>query len=122
MTLFNQRILGERYESFASKYLTGKGLKIIESNFTTKVGELDLILKEKNTVVFVEVKYRKQTHYGHAAEMVTPAKQRKLVKTAMIWLTKNNLSPYETDFRFDVVAIHDEGRQVEWIKNAITQG
>ncbi|GLQ73871.1 YraN family protein [Vibrio penaeicida] len=122
MRLFNRRALGERYESFASKFLAGKGLKPIESNFNTKVGELDLIMKDQSTVVFVEVKYRKQSHYGHAAEMVTPAKQRKLIKAAMIWLSKNNLSPYDTDFRFDVVAIHDEGRQVEWIKNAITQG
>ncbi|CCO48853.1 putative Restriction endonuclease, type II-like [Vibrio nigripulchritudo SOn1] len=122
MKLFNRRALGEKYEALASKHLTGKGLSLIESNFNTKVGELDLIMSEQNTLVFVEVKYRKQSQFGHAAEMVTPAKQKKIVKTAMLWLRKNNLSPYNTDFRFDVVAIHDNGRDIEWIKNAITQG
>ncbi|KJY71707.1 YraN family protein [Vibrio nigripulchritudo] len=122
MKLFNRRALGEKYEALASKHLIGKGLSLIESNFNTKVGELDLIMSEQNTLVFVEVKYRKQSRFGHAAEMVTPAKQKKIVKTAMLWLRKNNLSPYNTDFRFDVVAIHDNGRDIEWIKNAITQG
>ncbi|BDU38538.1 putative Restriction endonuclease, type II-like [Vibrio nigripulchritudo SFn27] len=122
MKLFNRRALGEKYEALASKHLIGKGLSLIESNFNTKVGELDLIMSEQNTLVFVEVKYRKQSQFGHAAEMVTPAKQKKIVKTAMLWLRKNNLSPYNTDFRFDVVAIHDNGRDIEWIKNAITQG
>ncbi|UAB70825.1 YraN family protein [Vibrio sp. SCSIO 43132] len=122
MKLFNRRALGEKYEALASKHLIGKGLSLIESNFNTKVGELDLIMSEQNTLVFVEVKYRKQSRFGHAAEMVTPAKQKKIVKTAMLWLRKNNLSQYNTDFRFDVVAIHDNGRDIEWIKNAITQG
>ncbi|CCN47196.1 putative Restriction endonuclease, type II-like [Vibrio nigripulchritudo MADA3029] len=122
MKLFNRRALGEKYEALASKHLIGKGLSLIESNFNTKVGELDLIMSEQNTLVFVEVKYRKQSQFGHAAEIVTPAKQKKIVKTAMLWLRKNNLSPYNTDFRFDVVAIHDNGRDIEWIKNAITQG
>ncbi|BCL71161.1 UPF0102 protein [Vibrio nigripulchritudo] len=122
MKLFNRRALGEKYEALASKHLIGKGLSLIESNFNTKVGELDLIMSEQSTLVFVEVKYRKQSQFGHAAEMVTPAKQKKIVKTAMLWLRKNNLSPYNTDFRFDVVAIHDNGRDIEWIKNAITQG
>ncbi|EGU61813.1 hypothetical protein VINI7043_28365 [Vibrio nigripulchritudo ATCC 27043] len=122
MKLFNRRALGEKYEALASKHLIGKGLSLIESNFNTNVGELDLIMSEQNTLVFVEVKYRKQSQFGHAAEMVTPAKQKKIVKTAMLWLRKNNLSPYNTDFRFDVVAIHDNGRDIEWIKNAITQG
>jgi putative endonuclease len=122
MKLFNRRALGEKYETLASKHLIGKGLSLIESNFNTKVGELNLVMSEQSTLVFVEVKYRKQSQFGHASEMVTPAKQKKIVKTAMLWLRKNNLSPYNTDFRFYVVAIHDNGRDIEWIKNAITQG
>ncbi|WP_197475446.1 YraN family protein, partial [Grimontia celer] len=69
-----------------------------------------------------EVKYRQSTQYGLAQEMVTPSKARKLQKAATLWLLQNGLSPYDTDFRFDVVAIHQQGNDINWIMNAITQG
>ncbi|MGF1753234.1 YraN family protein [Vibrio makurazakiensis] len=122
MGLFSRKQIGNHYEALASKYLTRQGLTIIEQNFSAKCGEIDLIMRDNSCIVFVEVKYRKQNDYGHAVEMVTPQKMRKLVKTANVWLLKQGLSAHSTDFRFDVVAIEQHGNNIEWIENAITQG
>ena len=116
------KTIGNQYEALAKRYLEHQGLRFIEQNFSTKCGEIDLIMKDRQTIVFVEVKYRKQTHFGHAAEFVTRKKIQKLTRTAYLWLSKNGLSPHTTDFRFDVVAIHQRGDHIDWIKNAVTQG
>lgn len=79
-------------------------------------------MRDNQTIVFVEVRYRKSQTYGHAAETVTYNKAKKLIRAANVWLMKNGLSVHSTDFRFDLVAIHQQGDKVEWIKNAITQG
>lgn len=121
MRLFNKREIGNQYEALARNYLSRQGLLYIKSNFTTKFGEIDLIMKDKEAIVFVEVKYRKQNHFGHAAEFVNGSKQKKMIKTAYIWLNQNGLSPHSTSFRFDVVAIQFEGNDIDWIQNAITQ-
>jgi putative endonuclease len=117
----NHRKTGHQYEQIAADYLAGHGFSLIEKNFFCRSGEIDLIMKDKETLVFVEVKYRKNRAYGHAAEAVTPGKAKKLIKTAFFWLKKQNLSPYTTDFRFDIVAIHQGGADIDWFQNAITQ-
>ena len=116
------RSQGQLYEAAAEKYLIGCGLTLIERNFLARGGELDLIMRDGPTIVFVEVRYRNSQAYGHAAETVTRSKIKKLIKAANVWLLKNGLSIYSTDFRFDLIAIHKQGEQIEWIKNAITEG
>nr|WP_239032775.1 YraN family protein [Vibrio sp. MMG023] len=106
----------------AKQYLQRQGLRFIAQNFLTKVGEIDLIFQQGETIVFVEVKYRNNDRFGSAAEMVTRAKMRKLVKTAQIWLSQQNRMAQNIDYRFDVVAIHDSGRDINWIQNAISEG
>jgi putative endonuclease len=120
--LRTKRATGQQYEAAAEKYLSSCGLSLIERNFLAKGGEIDLIMRDGNAIVFVEVRYRNSQTYGHAAETVTRSKINKLIKTANVWLMKNGLSVYSTEFRFDLVAIHHQGAQIEWIKNAITQG
>ncbi len=117
----NKRAIGEFYEQAAADYLAGSGLRLIEKNFTCKTGELDLIMQDRQTLVFVEVKYRHDNLHGHAAEMVTPQKARKVIKAAYYWMMKKGYSPYTIDFRFDVIAIHNQGNDIDWYKNAITQ-
>ncbi len=117
-----KRDIGSHYEHVALNFLQRHGLIHKASNFTTRYGELDLIMQHQRTLVFVEVKYRSNPNFGHAAEMVTTSKARKLTKTAMIWLAQHGYSAQNTDFRFDVIAIHQNGQQIDWIKNAITQG
>jgi len=120
--LKTKRAKGQHYEAVAEKHLISCGLSLIERNFLAKGGELDLIMRDKSSIVFVEVRYRKSQAFGHAAETVTRSKIQRLIKAANVWLMKNGLSVYSTDFRFDLVAIHQDGAQIEWIKNAITQG
>jgi putative endonuclease len=120
--LFSKRQIGDQYETLAKQYLQRQGLRFIAQNFLTKVGEIDLIFQQGETIVFVEVKYRNNDRFGSAAEMVTRAKMRKLVKTAQIWLSQQNRMAQNIDYRFDVVAIHDSGRDINWIQNAIAEG
>ncbi len=118
----NKRAKGEYYESMALDYLEQHQLIFIQRNFHSKTGEIDLIMKEQDTLIFVEVKYRSSSNYGSAEEMVTWKKQQKLQQTALFWLMKNGLSVEHTPFRFDVVAIHSQGEKINWIKNAIVEG
>ncbi|MDC0609272.1 YraN family protein [Vibrio sp.] len=122
MKLFSStKSIGSKYEDLASSYLKKFGMKLVEQNFHCRGGELDLVMLDNQVIVFVEVKYRKSQEHGHAAEAVTPAKRKKLIKSSTVWLLKHGYSYYDTEFRFDVVAIHDDGQRIEWFKNAITQ-
>ena len=105
---------GNASEKLACKYLTDRGLSLVVTNYHSRFGEIDLIMQDKDVLVFVEVRYRKSNTFGGAATSVTPAKQRKITLTAMQFLQKNK----KTDVmcRFDVVAL-DEGK-TEWIKSA----
>lgn len=118
----SKRQVGQDYEQLAKEYLSQHGLVSLTENFTVKCGEVDLIMRDTSCIVFVEVRYRQNQNYGLAQETVTRSKATKLQKAATLWLIKNGLSPYETEFRFDVVAIHRQGNDINWIKNAITQG
>jgi len=119
--LFNKKDIGNQYETLAIQYLERQDLFLIGRNFNTKFGEIDLIMQEKESIIFVEVKYRKRNDFGHAAEFVNHSKRQKLIKTAYVWLNRQGYAPQSTSFRFDVVAIHQEGKDINWIKNAITQ-
>ncbi|USD32003.1 MULTISPECIES: YraN family protein [Vibrio] len=122
MAWLNKRQSGEHYEALAEQYLIRQGLSLIGKNFHSKGGELDLIMLDGSTIVFIEVRYRSNQRYGHAAETVTPCKMNKLIHAANTWLMKQGKSVHTTDFRFDLVAMHQQGKQIDWIKNAITQG
>lgn len=118
----DHRSTGQQYESVAKDYLVQQGLLFIEKNFSCRSGEIDLIFRQGETYVFVEVKYRKTQSYGHPAEFVTASKCKRLVKTAQFWLQKQGISVYSTELRFDVVAITGQPRTIDWIKNAVLQG
>ncbi len=120
--LLSKRSKGQHFEQVATQFLRRQGLSLIDKNFLARGGELDLIMKDGETTVFVEVKYRNSQTFGHAAETVTRQKQLRLIKAANWWMLKQGLNADSTDFRFDVVAIHNDGAHVEWIKNAITEG
>ena len=111
---------GHETESFACDFLKRQGLKFVERNFRCRYGEIDLIMREKDTLVFVEVRYRTNNHYGGAASSITPAKQKRLRTTAEIYLQKT--ANINSNVRFDVVALTNntsEQFDIEWIKNAI---
>ena len=103
----NKREQGSHYETMAAEYLKNKGYEIITQNFFSKNGEIDIIAKDTDTIVFCEVKYRSNTRYGLPEEAVDYRKQDKIRKTAAYYLYRNNF-PVETRVRFDVIAVLGE--------------
>jgi len=113
----NTRSVGSRYEEIAAEYLKGQGYEILQMNFRTKSGEIDIVARDGSYLAFVEVKYRRTSGAGYAASAVNAAKQRQISRTAALYLIKNRL-PEETPCRFDVVAL--DGGEVKLYKNAFS--
>jgi len=95
--------LGKFGEKLACDYLEEKGYAIIEKNFYTRGGEIDIIAKDGNILVFVEVKTRTSLVFGPPEEAIDFSKQRKLAKTIEFYLLKNNF--YNQSYRVDSIAI-----------------
>lgn len=117
------RAAGDVFESRACTLLEGAGLRLLARNFTTRYGELDLVMLEGATVVFVEVRYRKTASHGDAASSVTPSKQGKLVKAAQQWLAQHSAYA-QRPCRFDVVGYDGPVDAVrhEWLRAAFDAG
>ena len=109
---------GRNSEKRAARLLVKHGYRIVEKNYRCRQGEIDLIARDGDTLVFCEVKARKSKAFGTSLEGVTKSKVEKIRKTAEHYLAKNGLN--EVDCRFDVVAIDGSGNDVtiEVIKNA----
>jgi putative endonuclease len=109
-----RQIAGDAAEDRALDHLRQQGLTPVERNFRCKGGEIDLIMREQDTLVFVEVRKRADTRYGGAAASITQRKQARLVIAAQVFLQRYKMPPV---CRFDVVAI--DGERMEWLRNAI---
>ncbi len=109
------RATGQRAERQAARWLSERGLRALDHNYHCRAGELDLIMLDGDTLVFVEVRYRRSARFGDAAESVTPAKQRKLLSAARHYLQYHDEHAARA-LRFDVIAM--TGERMEWIKNA----
>ncbi|SNB46361.1 YraN family protein [Geobacter sp. DSM 9736] len=111
--------LGARGEQLAAAYLKGKKFVILERNYRCKGGEVDIIARDGRTVVFVEVKTRRNHAFGLPQEAVTLFKQRQISKAALVWLSQHR--QLEAPARFDVVAVvlgDNEVPDIDHIKNA----
>jgi putative endonuclease len=95
--------LGSHGERIAAAFLTDAGLRILDRNWRCREGELDLVARDGNALVFCEVKTRRGTGYGYPVEAVTPAKQRRLRILAQRWLAAHD--HHAPDLRFDVVGV-----------------
>jgi putative endonuclease len=113
-----RRNLGQAGEELAWRTLKRQGYKILERNYTTPLGEIDLIAQHRGVLVFVEVKTRQVQAFGRAREAVSSRKQARLSRLAQYYLKQKRLGPRE--IRFDVVAITIQGQetQVEIIPHA----
>lgn len=114
------RAQGTAFEQIAKEYLQNSKLKHIEANFHCKVGEIDLIMLEQNTLVFVEVKQRSSVSFGGALSAVTLKKQQRIIKSAMLYCQSKNINFEQQAIRFDVVAITGAKPpyEIQWVKNA----
>jgi putative endonuclease len=110
--------LGKKGEEHALRFLKKKGYRIIEKNYVCKMGEMDIIGKEKDTLVFIEVKTRASTEFGPPQLAVHSSKQRQLSKVALNYLNEKRLNDVKA--RFDVVAIllGQKGEEIELIRDA----
>lgn len=109
-----KQVIGQAAEDKALDYLRGMGVTLVERNFRCRGGEIDLIMKDGATLVFVEVRKRSTPRYGGAAASVTTRKQGRLILAAQVFLQRYTQPP---PCRFDVIAIDDD--RITWLRNAI---
>ncbi len=112
-----KRQIGDKFEAKASLFLTKAGLKLITQNYQCRFGEIDLIMQDGDTLVFVEVRYRSQQTFGGPLASVTDGKQKRIIKTAKHYLSQK---PFEVYCRFDIIAFESEAEPV-WLKNAFQE-
>ncbi|HEY0634936.1 MAG TPA: YraN family protein [Gammaproteobacteria bacterium] len=110
---------GAQAEQTACDHLLARGLELRTRNYRCRSGEIDLIMRDGETLVFVEVRYRSSNRFGGAAASIDAAKQQKLIRSAQTYLGEQRLNHMAC--RFDVVTVspRDGGERVEWIPNAI---
>ncbi len=107
--------LGALAEDAAADFLTGRGLRLLARNYHCRFGEIDLIMTEGHTLVFVEVRYRRGKSFGGAVESITAAKREKLLRAARHYLAALKEFPA---CRFDAVLLSGDTKELEWIQNA----
>lgn len=116
-----KRQQGARFEYQARLFLESKGLQFIAANQSFKCGELDLIMLDQDTLVFIEVRQRCNTRFGSAIESVDWHKQQKWINAATLWLAQQDRSLEDTDCRFDLIAFGKTELDIEWIKNFLDE-
>lgn len=120
MAIYHRHKLGQAAEKAACAFLTARGLTLIAKNFRTKLGEIDLIMQDGETIVFVEVRSKQHGHFGTALESIEATKEKKLNATATLFLQQKGWLHSKIS-RFDVVGIdiHQKNTlQFDWVKNA----
>lgn len=109
----DKQSIGSRAEEDALQFLLGNGLSLVERNYRCRFGEIDLIMLHGESLVFVEVRKRRNMNFGGAVQSVSFIKQSRLIRTARHFLMKYRQPP---TCRFDVIAM--EGDRCHWLKNA----
>lgn len=115
--MYRSHVIGKNGEEEVEKYLINKGYEIIEKNFSCKLGEIDIIAKDKEELVIIEVKTRTSNKYGAPAEAVGKTKQHHILKTSQYYLMKNRLE--NVYVRLDVIEVYVKNEQ--YIINHIKQ-
>lgn len=109
---------GSGSEQLACTYLQASGLVLLERNYRLRTGEIDLIMRDGDVIVFVEVRYRKNQCYGGALASIDLRKQARIIRTAQYFLQYR--APY-AQARFDAVAV-EGNNHINWVKNAFDLG
>lgn len=111
----NTQLAGREGEARAAQYLRRHGWTVLDANYRSRFGEIDLIARKRNTVAFVEVKLRRDARFAAAAEAVTPRKQEKLRLTAQQWIAEHGDA---LDLRFDIIEVYTASGEMNHIENA----
>jgi len=114
-----RRQAGKHWEKTAEDFLCARGLRLLQRNFSSRFGEIDLVMEDRDTVVFVEVKYRSSNSHGSGADAVNIHKQNRISRTAAFFLAVNPARA-EQFCRFDVVSIDPkkDEQEINWIRGA----
>ncbi|NNF15377.1 MAG: YraN family protein [Gammaproteobacteria bacterium] len=112
---------GDRAETVALKFLQTHGLHPVARNYRCRWGEIDLIMRDSGTLVFIEVRYRSGQQFGGAAMSIAPQKQLRLRRSAQYYLC-TVVRDMQTICRFDVVALDSRHMDIDWIKDAFSPG
>lgn len=114
----NAKELGQAAELLACDYLEKNGLILIKRNFRCRLGEIDIIMADKEELVFIEVRYRQNNSYGGAVDSIDKRKCQRMIKTAYYYLQQISHCD-EKPCRFDVMIIYSiQAKRLEWIKDA----
>lgn len=108
---------GRLGEESALAYLMKQGLKLIQQNYTCRLGEIDLIMQEKEYLVFVEVRSRVSASFGGGLASITYAKRQKIIKSALSYMMSHKKQSHYA-LRFDVISIDGKSAKITWLKNA----
>ena len=106
---------GLEAEKLAATFLANHGLKLVTQNYHCQYGEIDLIMRDAKTLVFIEVRLRSHSQFGGAGASITPQKQQKLILTAQHYLQQHG----DCQCRFDAILMNKaEASHIEWVRNA----
>lgn len=111
----NKRLLGSSYEELACEHLEAQGFRILARNYRVKAGEIDIIARDREELVFVEVKYRASDRYGGASYAI-PFRKQAVIRRVAQWYMKEHHIPQDSFCRFDAVLI--DGEEITHIRNA----
>ncbi|WP_035945204.1 YraN family protein [Fusobacterium perfoetens] len=112
----NKRTQGDYFENLALKFLEAQEFQLIKKNFYSHFGEIDLILRKDNLIIFVEVKERSSKKFGNGFEAISKQKLKRIFLSANEFITINKLQNF--DIRFDAIAF-DENNKCCWIENIL---
>ncbi|MFC1593109.1 YraN family protein [Candidatus Omnitrophota bacterium] len=110
--------LGQKGEQLAAAFLKSRGYNIVETNYHTRLGQIDIIAKDKRTICFVEVKTRKTQEFGHPAEAIDSCKQRKISQVALTFLKEKGFLNYPARFDIVLISYPDIEPKIELLRNA----
>ncbi len=110
------KVIGDRAEDRAARFLEKRGFAVLTRNFRCRGGEIDLVCRDGKVLVFVEVRMRRNASYGGAGASITASKQRRIVLAAQHYLLAQ--SRPDCDCRFDCILL--DGEKIEWIRDAFS--
>ncbi len=110
------KVIGDRAEESAARFLEQRGFAVLTRNFRCRGGEIDLVCRDGRTLVFVEVRLRRNATYGGAGASITAGKQRRVILAAQHYLLAHATA--DSDCRFDCVLL--DGERIEWVRDAFS--
>ncbi|MGL5335652.1 MAG: YraN family protein [Enterovibrio sp.] len=117
----DRRTKGKQFEQLAQQYLCQQGLTLLDTQARFVCGELDLVMQHHDCIVFVEVRFRQNNHFGGAIASISQSKQQKLLKAGYLWLAAQGMPASHTQFRFDAVTFDGDLHTINWIQNIIVE-